>query len=235
MNIYILLTSVGADAGPFDLYSDTDGYVSAFENNISKASLLAGFASTNCPDGTVYVRIKSDGECLNYIDVHIEGVPIPPTTTTTSSSTTTTTSTSTSTTTTTTLIPPTTTTTTTANPFLTSWYYGKYNSPGGVVPIPDENDIDVLTGVLVTSPVPSDPIPVPFNSLTDDFLWFAIPVVAGIKTEWYVDDTNRGNIGGPVSFFGNLFPDPVTVTYNSISMYLYISTARTNVTTMTMS
>lgn len=238
MNIYILLLSVGADAGPFDLYSDTDGYVSAFETNISKASLLAGFASANCPDGTVYVRIKSVGDCTNYIDVHIEGVPIPSTTTTTSSSTSTTTSTSTSstsTTTTTSTTPPTTTSTTTQNPFLSYWYFGKYNSPGGVVPIPDETDIDVLSGTLVTNSLPSNPIPVPFNSATDDFLWFAIPTAAGTKSTWYVDDQNQGLIGGPVSFFGNLFPDPVIVTYNSITMYLYISTARTNVGTMIMS
>lgn len=203
MNIYILLTSVGYDAGPFDLYSDTDGYLAAFESNISLTNLLEGFASTNCPDGTVYVRIFSDGVCRNFIDVNIEGVPIPLP------------------------IPPRIT--------INSWYYGRYNSPGGVVPIPTAVDINVLSGTLRSTPIPSNPIPIPFNSLVDDFLWFAISIVSGTKSTWYVDVNNNGVIGGPVSAFGNLFPDPEIVTYNNIQMYLYISTARTNITTITMS
>lgn len=134
------------------------------------------------------------------------------------------------------VVPPYTTTTTTTiyvDPF--SWYYGTFSAPGGVVPIPDENDIDISTGTLVTSVDPSGPIIVPFNSANDDFLWFAIPVTAGTKSNWYVDTLNQGLIGGPANQFGNLFPDPITITYNTVSMYLYISTARTDVVQMTIS
>lgn len=98
MTVLITLTSAGADSGPFDLYSDLDGYISAFETGVSKASLLAGYSSALVPNGTNNIRIKSVGVCVNYIDIVLT------TTTTTSTSSTTTTSTSTSTTTTTTTI-----------------------------------------------------------------------------------------------------------------------------------
>ncbi len=100
MTVFITLTIAGSDSGPFDLYSNLDGYTSAFESGVSKASLLAGYSSSLVPDFTSTIRIKSNGVCTNYIDVLVDS----PTTTTTSSSTSTTT---------TTVVPTTTTTTTT--------------------------------------------------------------------------------------------------------------------------
>ena len=70
MFVFITLTSAGADAGPFNLYSNADGYVSAFATNVPKATLLAGYAAT-VPAGTTTVRIMSAGVCTNYIDVAI--------------------------------------------------------------------------------------------------------------------------------------------------------------------
>lgn len=90
MTVLITLTIAGTDSGPFDLYSNVDGYVSAFETGVSKASLLAGYSSALVPDGATVIRVKSDGVCTNYIDV-----PITTTTTTTTSSSTTTTTTTT--------------------------------------------------------------------------------------------------------------------------------------------
>jgi hypothetical protein len=77
MFIYITLTSAGADSGPFNLYSNIDGYVSAFATNVAKVTLLAGYA-VSVPAGTTNVRIMSNGVCTNYIDV-----PVSTTTTTT--------------------------------------------------------------------------------------------------------------------------------------------------------
>ncbi len=68
MNIYITLTSAGADSGPFNLYSNVDGFVSVFDTNVSKSTLLAGY-STIAPAGTTTVRIMSNGACTNFIDV----------------------------------------------------------------------------------------------------------------------------------------------------------------------
>jgi hypothetical protein len=128
MTVLITLTIAGTDTGPFDLYSNVDGYVSAFETTVSKAALLAGYSSALVPNGTTIIRVKSKGTCVNYVDIPVvtttttttTGTPITTTTTTSSSSTTTTTTSSSTTTTTTTGVPVTTTTTTTDVPTTTT-------------------------------------------------------------------------------------------------------------------
>lgn len=94
LTVLITLTTAGTNTGPFNLFSDVDGYTSAFETNVLKGSLVAGYTSYLVPDGTTTVRVKSFGTCTNYIDIAITGVT---TTTTTSSSTTSTTTTTTTT------------------------------------------------------------------------------------------------------------------------------------------
>lgn len=69
MTVLITLTVAGADSGPFNLYSNTDGFVSAFETGVSKAALLAGYSSALVPDFTTTVRVLSTGDCTNYIDI----------------------------------------------------------------------------------------------------------------------------------------------------------------------
>lgn len=91
MTVLITLTTAGTDTGPFNLYSNVDGYVSAFETGVSKAALLAGYSSALVPNGTTTIRIKSTGTCVNYIDVAV----ITTTTTTTTGTPTTTTTTTT--------------------------------------------------------------------------------------------------------------------------------------------
>ena len=114
MNVYIQLTSAGTNTDYFNLYSDVDGYITPFEQNISRIKLLNGFTSVLVPTDTTVIKIQSSGDCASYVFISVT-----PTTTTTSTSTTTTTSstttttTSSTTTTTTTTLPPTTTTTTT--------------------------------------------------------------------------------------------------------------------------
>lgn len=78
MTVLITLVTAGTDSGPFDLYSNLDGYSSAFESGVSKASLLAGYASALVPDYTTTIRVKSNGTCVNYVDI-----PVINTTTTT--------------------------------------------------------------------------------------------------------------------------------------------------------
>jgi uncharacterized protein (TIGR02145 family) len=100
MTVLITLTTAGTDSGPFNLYSNLDGYTSAFEVGVSKSALLAGYSSSLVPDFTTTIRVLSTGVCTNYIDILLAPLP---TTTTTSSSTSTSTSTSTTTSTTTTV------------------------------------------------------------------------------------------------------------------------------------
>ena len=91
MTVLITLTTAGADSGPFDLYSNLDGFTSAFETGVSKAALLAGYSSTLVPDYTTTIRIKSNGVCINYIDILLESTTTSTTTTILPTTTTTTT------------------------------------------------------------------------------------------------------------------------------------------------
>lgn len=78
--IITIVIPIGGDAGPFNLYSNIDGFIAPFETNISAAALEAGYTSSLVPNGTTVIRIKSNGVCTNYIDVIINLI----TTTTTS-------------------------------------------------------------------------------------------------------------------------------------------------------
>lgn len=91
MTVLITLTIAGTDSGPFDLYSNLDGYSSAFESGVSKSALLAGYASALVPDYTTTVRVKSNGTCVNYVDIVLENTTTTTTTTVAPSTTTTTT------------------------------------------------------------------------------------------------------------------------------------------------
>jgi len=96
MTVLIKLTIAGTNTGPFNLYSNLDGYVTPFASNISKTVLVSGFSSNTVPDNTLIIRAKSLGVCKNFIDIQVVDAI---TTTTSSSSTTSTTSTTTTTTT----------------------------------------------------------------------------------------------------------------------------------------
>lgn len=72
MTVLITLTTAGSDTGPFNLYSDIDGFVSAFEVNVPKTSLEAGYTSSLVPDGTFVVRVMSANLlCTNYVDIQL--------------------------------------------------------------------------------------------------------------------------------------------------------------------
>ena len=81
--ITTLVIPPGGDAGPFDLYSDADGYTVPFATNVSVLQLEAGYSST-VPDNATSIKVVSVGICTNFIILDIDLIP---TTTTTSSST----------------------------------------------------------------------------------------------------------------------------------------------------
>ena len=103
MTVLITLTLAGADTGPFDIYSDSDGYTTPLATGIAKSALVSGYSLAGVPNDATIIRVTSTGTCTNFIDMLISNTT---TTTTTSTSTSTTTSTSTSTTTTTTTAGP---------------------------------------------------------------------------------------------------------------------------------
>jgi hypothetical protein len=78
MTVTITLTSAGLDTGPFNLYSDLDGYSAAFETGISRSTLLAGYTTSAVPNGTNFIKVLSTGNCTNFVFI-----PVTFTTTTT--------------------------------------------------------------------------------------------------------------------------------------------------------
>ncbi len=86
MTVLLQLTTAGSDVGPFDLYSNLDGYVTPFETGVSRADLLLGYSATTVPDYTSIIRIISTGVCKSSLNIILSH-----TTTSTTSTTTTTT------------------------------------------------------------------------------------------------------------------------------------------------
>jgi hypothetical protein len=74
--VTITLNSIVGTPGPFSLYSNTDGYADAFETGVSLASLQGGYGTSNVPNGTTIVKIKSTGGgCTYEIVKSIVGLP----------------------------------------------------------------------------------------------------------------------------------------------------------------
>jgi hypothetical protein len=90
MTVLITLTLAGSDVGPFNLYSDADGYTTPFETGVSRTALIAGYTSTIVPEDSTEVLARSTGVCSRDLYMPIEGAPTTTTTTTSTTSTTTT-------------------------------------------------------------------------------------------------------------------------------------------------
>ena len=88
MTVTITLTLAGSDTGPFNLYSDVDGYTSAFQSGIAKSVLEAGLTTGAVPDGTTNILVRSTGTCQRDLYVNVSGAPATTTTTSSTSSTT---------------------------------------------------------------------------------------------------------------------------------------------------
>lgn len=91
MIVTIVLTTAGSSTGPFNLYSDVDGYTTPFELGVAKSSLLAGYTSSAVPDGTTNIRITTGSPCNSYLDIVVGTTTTTSTSTSTSTTTTTTT------------------------------------------------------------------------------------------------------------------------------------------------
>lgn len=77
MTILLTLEIEGGNLGPFNLYSNTDGYTNPFATNITKAALEAGYTSTSVPPNTTTVQVKSVGNCSNSIDIVLQNIIVP--------------------------------------------------------------------------------------------------------------------------------------------------------------
>jgi len=118
-------------------------------------------------------------------------------------------------------------------------YSGVVNSPGATPTRPTAVQELLLTATKAEIQSTGD-ITLTFNSVSDDYLWFAVPATSLLFTKWFVTQLNTGNIGGATSPGGNLFPDPDTINltsietlWNDIPYRVYISNYRTSVASIT--
>jgi hypothetical protein len=109
------------------------------------------------------------------------------------------------------------------------YYWGLCTCPGPAgANRPVASCAMVLTGNKVLAPS-NGSFSISFNSTANDYLWFAVPTVAGAdKTTWYINPSNCGLIGGGIGAGCNLFPapDPASVTtacWSSVPYKVYIS------------
>lgn len=73
MTVLIKLIA-GLNSNLYNLFSDIDGYASAFETAISKSSIIEGYTSFLVPDGTNIIRVMEDGSSSNYIDTPVNSI-----------------------------------------------------------------------------------------------------------------------------------------------------------------
>ena len=76
-SIQIQSNNIGIDAGPFNIFSQVNGFTEAFETDITPVQLLIGFISYNAPVGTTTIRVVSTSEdCNEYVEETVDDVPI---------------------------------------------------------------------------------------------------------------------------------------------------------------
>jgi hypothetical protein len=71
--VSLLVTPLGAQTGPFNIYSDVDNYTNIL-TILTQAQLSAGFSLT-VPNNTLTVKIESAGVCGTLLFVNIIGAP----------------------------------------------------------------------------------------------------------------------------------------------------------------
>jgi hypothetical protein len=67
----ITISTLGPSTGPFKLYSNVDGYTTAFVTGVTRAQLLAGYTTTALPVTTTTVRVVSTGNCTTFLNINL--------------------------------------------------------------------------------------------------------------------------------------------------------------------
>lgn len=70
MQVTISATSIGGNAGPFNIYQNFDSYGTPVATSVSRASILAGYVVT-VNDATTTIRLTSTGTCTNSTDISV--------------------------------------------------------------------------------------------------------------------------------------------------------------------
>lgn len=72
MTVFVQLTTIGTNAGPFTIFSNLNYSIPV---GTATASAISTGISVTVPDGTTSVRIRSTGVCTNYTDIPVTVAP----------------------------------------------------------------------------------------------------------------------------------------------------------------
>jgi hypothetical protein len=72
MQVLITATSIGGNAGPFDIYQDFDSYATPVATGITRSQILSGYTVT-VNDAATIVRLISSGTCTNTTNITLSG------------------------------------------------------------------------------------------------------------------------------------------------------------------
>lgn len=67
----IQIGTLGTGTGPFNLYSDVNGFTAPFEMGVTRKKLSDGYPTDKIPDTTTIIRVMSAGSCTNFLDILI--------------------------------------------------------------------------------------------------------------------------------------------------------------------
>jgi len=70
VSITITIGTLGPATGPYNLYIDTDSFVTPIATGLTRNQLLNGY-TTSVSDLVNTIRVKSTASCTNYIDITI--------------------------------------------------------------------------------------------------------------------------------------------------------------------
>jgi len=87
MVVVVRLLTAGSDTGPFNLYTNADGFTTPIAVAVLKSRLTTGFTLPSVPLGTTLIRAESLGICENNYTVAISAGYLGPSTTTSTSTT----------------------------------------------------------------------------------------------------------------------------------------------------
>ena len=74
----------------------------------------------------------------------------------------------------------------------------------------------------------STTLPIIYNSLSSDYLWFAVPHGTPAKTTWFVCASNQGCIGGSNNLFASSCSQTITTAFGCVCPFdVYVTCVTT--------
>jgi len=117
-----------------------------------------------------------------------------------------------------------------SNTFSVQGIYPYFFGTSATLPVIDQALINSGTKVLSSS---NGTLNITFNA-DIEYLWFAVPNSAPLKTQWFVDTLNQGSIGGGSDLFAlpvNLVTNSPSSLWSNVTYEIYVSNFATTTTT----